>query len=135
MQKYVVEGHKESLLPENKNWKLVWNDEFDGDTLDETKWDFRLHMAGKRHKCWIEDAVSFEDSNIIFHLVEKDGVYYSSALQTGENYTDRPNGESRNVKQKFTHKYGYLTRLEALIVDKAPYAANNIRFIVLICSN
>ena len=23
-------------------WKLVWRDEFDGDTVDRTKWDFDL---------------------------------------------------------------------------------------------
>ena len=26
-------------VPNGKTWKLVWNDEFDGDKLDESKWD------------------------------------------------------------------------------------------------
>ena len=30
--------HVDSLLPAGKSWKLVWHDEFDGDTLDRTKW-------------------------------------------------------------------------------------------------
>jgi beta-glucanase (GH16 family) len=27
---------------QNETWKLVWNDEFDGDALDASKWDFDL---------------------------------------------------------------------------------------------
>ena len=108
MKEYIVENHEPSLLPEGKEWKLVWNDEFDGNELDTTKWYYRLHMAGKRHECYVEDAISFDgNSNIIFHLIEKDGKYYSSTIQTGENFTDRPNGESKNIKPKFLHKYGY----------------------------
>ena len=29
MKKYEVENHEYSLLPEGKNWSLVWSDEFD----------------------------------------------------------------------------------------------------------
>ena len=108
MKEYKVENHVSSYLPDDREWKLVWNDEFDATELDTSKWYFRLHYAGKRHETYIEDAISFDgESNIIFHLVEKDGQYYSSTIQTGENYTDRPNGESKNVKPKFMHKYGY----------------------------
>ena len=84
MKKFEIENHHPSYLPDGE-WKLIWADEFDGMELDRTKWDYRLHMANKRHECFIEDAVSFDgNSHIIFHLVEKDGQYYSSALQTGE---------------------------------------------------
>lgn len=107
MKEFEVANHEPSLLPDGE-WNLVWADEFDGTELDTTKWSYRYHMAGKRHNCWIDNAVSFDgNSNIIFHLVEKDGKYYSSALQTGENYTDKPNGESKNSAPKFMHKYGY----------------------------
>lgn len=94
MKEYKVEGHVSSFLPEDKEWKLVWNDEFDGDRLDTSKWYYRLHMAGKRHETYIEDGISFDgNSNIVFHLIEKDGQYYSSTIQTGENRTDKPNDE------------------------------------------
>ena len=113
MQKYVVEGHKESLLPENKNWKLVWNDEFDGDTLDETKWDFRLHLFHKPHPAYSKKGISFDgNSNLIMSVVEEDGQFYSPQLQTGENFLDRPNTDSewpvaKFKEPKFLHKYGY----------------------------
>ncbi|MDY3928225.1 MAG: glycoside hydrolase family 16 protein [Clostridia bacterium] len=108
MKEYKVDNHVSSFLPEGHNWKLIWHDEFDGCELDESKWFYRLNLGGKRHETYIEDAISFDGkSNIIFHLVEKDGQYYSSTIQTGENYTDKPNGESRKTTPKFMHKYGY----------------------------
>ena len=48
MKKYEVEGHVPSFLPDGHEWKLVWNDEFDGTELDESKWGFRLNFWGKR---------------------------------------------------------------------------------------
>lgn len=108
--------HVESLLPAGKKWKLVWNDEFDGDTLDLSKWDFRLHLMQHRHKTFVDDAAELDgNGNLLLKLYEKDGNYYSSHLQTGSNYLDRP-GESYSkftwpvakIKQpKFMHKYGY----------------------------
>lgn len=108
MQRFNVEGHAPSLLPDGHRFSLVFSDEFDGDTLDTSKWYYRLHMAGRRHETYIEDAISFDgNSNIVFHLVEKDGQYYSSTIQTGENFTDRPNGQSTDIPPKFMHRYGY----------------------------
>lgn len=38
MSAVAIEGREASLLPQGKKFKLVWNDEFDGDRLDESKW-------------------------------------------------------------------------------------------------
>lgn len=56
---FQVKGHEPSLLPPG-NWKLVWYDEFDGTELDRSKWDFRLHMMGKRHKTWDDEGVRLD---------------------------------------------------------------------------
>ncbi len=37
------------LLPGHRSWRLVWNDEFDGKSLDRSKWAVRTHMMGLRH--------------------------------------------------------------------------------------
>ena len=109
----------ESILPAGKKWKLVWNDEFEGTELDRTKWDFRLHMMQQRHSTWIEDeGISLNgDSSVLFHLVKKNGEFYSSQLQTGANFMDRPSEKPYTGKfrwpigalaqPKFLKKYGY----------------------------
>ncbi len=115
--------HAPSLLPSGKKWELVWNDEFDGNTLDRSKWGFRLHLMQQRHETLTEEGVSFADSCIYLNLVKKDGQFYSPHLQTGQNFLDRPGGsmcfDENAVKPKFAwpiakfeepkflHKYGY----------------------------
>lgn len=107
-----------SRLPPGKHWKLVWADEFDGPELDRTKWDFRLHMMHRRHATWTDDAAALDgQGNLLLRLYEKSGHYFSSQLQTGSNFMDRP-PDSRYSKEfawpiakiapaKFMHKYGY----------------------------
>ncbi len=111
-------NHAQSLLPEGRKWKLVWHDEFDGDALDESKWSYRLHLMGQRHRTFSEEgAVLDGKGNLLLTLHEKDGYFYSPHLQTGANFMDLP-GEAygdtryrwpigRFQEQKFLHKYGY----------------------------
>lgn len=112
------EGHVPSNLPPGKRWKLVWADEFDGTALDRTKWDYRLHIMQTRHKTWTEDAAELDgNGHLVLKLYEKDGDYFSSQLQTGSNYMDRPPVKrpgatvawpvGKLTPHKFLHKYGY----------------------------
>ncbi len=109
MQKYNIENHEPSFLPNGKKWKLVWSDEFDGTELDRNIWSYRLYYEGKRHKCWSEDGTVELDgnSNAVFNLVEKDGAYYCATIQTGSVYTDKPDGEKNPTVPTFAHGYGY----------------------------
>ncbi|MBE6406218.1 MAG: glycosyl hydrolase family protein [Lentisphaerae bacterium] len=110
--------HAKSLLPAGKKWKLVWNDEFDGTELDMTKWSFRYHILQKRQMCLTDETASLDGKgNLVLSLMEKDGHYYCSQIQTGENYMDRPGQEfekdgfawpiDKFSEPKFMHKYGY----------------------------
>jgi len=107
-----------SQLPPGYQWKLAWCDEFDGTELDRTKWDFRLYIMHERHKTWTDDAAALDGKgNLLLRVYEKNGDYYSSHLQTGSNFMDRPGeayGKSRLTwpigkldPPKFLHKYGY----------------------------
>jgi beta-glucanase (GH16 family) len=106
-----------SNLPSGKQWKLVWHDEFDGTQLDRTKWDYRLHIMQSRHKTWTEDAATLDGrGHLLLKLYEKDGDYYSSQLQTGANFMDKPGRKyserltwpiGKLEPPKFLHKYGY----------------------------
>lgn len=104
-----------SNLPAGSPWKLVWSDEFNGNKLDRTKWDFRLHIMHQRFKTWTDDAASLDGKgNLLLKVYEKGGNCYSSQLQTGSNFMDAPvdNGFFRwpiakIAPPKFMHKYGY----------------------------
>lgn len=119
MKEFNVEAHEPSLLPDG-DWKLVWSDEFDGDALDTTKWDYRMSMMGKRWPAWTDKGVAVENGNAVFSLMlGEDGKPVSSQLQTGYNFMDQPVVETKfgadhlqwNIgklhENKFTHSYGY----------------------------
>jgi len=100
------------------NWVLVWNDEFDGFQLDTNKWGYRLHIMQTRYNTWTKDAAELDGKgNLLLKLYEKDGEFYSSHLQTGSNFMDRPGDQYGSSKlswpigkmetPKFLHKYGY----------------------------
>jgi len=116
MKKYEVEGHVPSYLPEGKNWKLVWSDEFDGTELDETKWNFRRYFWGKKSPTFTDEGVILDgESNMHITLVKKGDDYYSAHLQTGSLTYDIPKDTDdkrmwpfgRYQPAKFMHKFGY----------------------------
>ncbi len=63
--------------PAGKTWKLVWNDEFDGMKLDETKWEVPPD-APRKGGWWMRKAVSLDGKG---HLV-------ISTLKEGDRYID-----------------------------------------------
>lgn len=113
MKEYKIENHASSYLPESKNWKLVWHDEFDGTELDRTKWDFRRHFWGRESKTWTEDGTSVSDGALHLALVKKGDDFYSAHLQTGSLVYDIPKDTDKMwpfgkfVEPKFMHKFGY----------------------------
>ena len=34
------------------SWKLLWSDEFDGETLDKSKWNRQIEKAGRFNEEW-----------------------------------------------------------------------------------
>lgn len=114
MKTFDVSGHRPSLLPEDKEWTLVWSDEFDGNSLDRSKWGFRKYFWGKRSPTFSERGVEVcGDSTLKINLVEDNGDYYSAHLQTGSLTYDLPKDTDgfwpfgKMEKPKFMHKFGY----------------------------
>ena len=77
--------------PEGRTWKLIWQDEFDGTTLDASKWD--IPEYNRRDGYWSRKAISLNGNG---HLV-------MSVLKDGDKYLD---GCVR-TKDKFEHSFGY----------------------------
>jgi len=78
-------------VPEGKAWKLVWHDEFDGDKLDESKWDVPDNR--RRDGWWSPKAVSLDG----------EGNLAISTLKDGERYLDA----CVRTRGKYEHAHGY----------------------------
>src|SRR5512139_3065604 len=80
-------------LPAGKHWKLIWHDEFEGTSLDETKWN-RLGDWKRRDGYWVKDDAYVDGKG---HLVLR-------TRQDGDRYTCG----AVNTQGKFEHAFGYL---------------------------
>ena len=82
--------------PELPGYSLLWSDEFDGDTMDESKWNYEPHEPGWTNNELQEyttstDNVFVKDGHLVLKAIktEKDGKeYYTSGKVTGQNKTD-----------------------------------------------
>ena len=112
-------GEAPSLLPEGREFRLVWHDEFDGTTLDESKWSYRTNFWGRRFEAFAapeQGAVEVGDGKVHLKLIRlPNGEYASPQLQTGSLMWDYPQLEKpksfwfmpKRDKPKFEKRYGY----------------------------
>jgi len=115
-------GHEPSPLPAGRAFKLIWHDEFDGDALDTSKWNFRTNFWGRRAKWFAtpeDHAVVVSNGLARFRIVKRsDGSFCSAQLQTGggliwDHQPVVPKGDQgvwwipKRSPAKFEHRYGY----------------------------
>ena len=83
-------------VPEIEGYNLLWNDEFSGSALDESKWNYEPHEPGWTNEELQEyttsiDNVFLRDGKLVIKAIksEKNGKdYYTSGTVTGQNKTD-----------------------------------------------
>ena len=79
-------------LPEAKEWKLTWSDEFNGTKIDQSKWEI-LGDWKRRDGYWVkEDAYLDGKGNLILRTKKDADRYTCGAVRT---------------KNKFEHRFGY----------------------------
>ena len=80
----------------NKNWNLVWEDNFDGDSLNMEDWNYETHEPG-----WVNnelqeytdstDNIYVKDGELVLKAINdetEDGVKYTSGKVTTQNKRD-----------------------------------------------
>ncbi len=89
-----AQSDAESLppAPTGKAWKLIWQDEFDGQKLDETKWN-RLGDWKRRDGYWVKDDAYLSGKGTLLLRTRKDGDRYTCGAV--------------NTRDKFEHAFGY----------------------------
>ena len=91
-----TEAKAESSVPELEGYSLLWNDEFDGADLDESKWTRETRQPGWTNNELQEytnstDNVFVKDGKLVLKAIksEKDGKdYYTSGKVNSQNKTD-----------------------------------------------
>lgn len=93
--------------PTGKAWKLVWNDEFEGTKLDESKWDVPEYK--RRDGYWSRKAVSLDGN----------GTLAIGTLKDGDKFLDA----CVRTKGKFEHVFGYYTARIQLQKEQGHWSA------------
>ncbi len=75
-----------------KRWQLAWQDEFEGATLDESKWN-RLGDWKRRDGFWVKEDACLSGKGTLQLRTRKDGDRYTCG--------------AINTKGKFEHAFGY----------------------------
>ena len=71
--------------PEGKAWKLVWHDEFDGEKLDDSKWD--VPEGRRRDGFWSRKAISLDGhGNLVIRALKEGDKYLDGCVRTRGKY-------------------------------------------------
>lgn len=99
----VDRSNRKSAVPANYS-KLVWSDEFDGDTLDENKWFKDMHYAASKPKdqlvIWDERVLSVSDG-----LAKLRTIHYFDPYDPSPNFACFSN---LSTSKTMNWRYGYM---------------------------
>lgn len=89
---------------ENKNWKLHWSDEFDGNRIDTTKWTFQQEPAGRFNEEWQRYTTSAKNA-----YVENNQLVIKAVHLSDKHGLDQYTSARLNTAGKFSFKYGKIS--------------------------
>lgn len=77
--------HRTAFLPEapaGSQWELVFSDEFEGESLDDSKWE-AVGDGPRKEGYWYKDAVTLDgEGNLEIFTYEEDGKYIDGCVRT-----------------------------------------------------
>ncbi len=75
--------------PAGQTWKLVWNDEFDGDSIDRDKWEIIGDMP-RKGGFWLKEDSYLDGQGHLVLRIKKDGERYTcGGIRTEGKYERR----------------------------------------------
>lgn len=88
-----VEEAEASEVPKLEGYNLLWNDEFDGDTLNEDIWTRELREPGWTNEELQEytdsdDNIYLEDGKLVLRALKSEDEYYTSGKVNSQNKMD-----------------------------------------------
>lgn len=90
------------------DYKLSFEDHFDGDTFDTDVWHYCRENTVRRGGYWVNDAVTCRDSNLVITTEYREDGAYGEGWYTGAIESNSTNYSGDKVLCKgFAQQYGY----------------------------
>ena len=92
------------------DFELVWQDEFEGDKLDKSKWAYEWWITERKGGYWHEDMVSVENGDLVIRAEYKDAplsFYYGEYADWMTPYKSGYYTGQIVSRDKYEQKYGY----------------------------
>lgn len=86
------------------DWKLVWSDEFHGNTIDENNWNFQVLEAGRFNQEWQRYTNSKENA-----YIKDDCLVIKAIHESDEHGIDQYTSARLNTANKHSWKYGRIS--------------------------
>jgi beta-glucanase (GH16 family) len=75
--------------PDGMKWELVWSDEFEGDELDDSKWE-AVGDSPRRDHWWVKEDAYLDGRGNLIIRTKKDGDRYTSgAVRTAGRFSKK----------------------------------------------
>lgn len=115
MENIIVEDSSDPFVP--SGYKMIWNEEFEGTSLDTKKWNYEEGFLleeddigtagwGNRELEWYcKDNVSVKDGNLNI-LMKKESKVFTEKGDPSKKATAKYSSGKINTKDKFSLKYG-----------------------------
>ena len=91
----IIDCSKESCLPTlplGSSWELIWEDDFNGQEIDSTKWEVVGDEVRRDPHWWLKENAYLDNGKLVIRTKEENGVYSSGAIKS---------------EDKFEHSFGY----------------------------
>jgi beta-glucanase (GH16 family) len=99
--KYPADNLSDDTYQPGDDWTLVWADEFDGETIDQSNWNYQVLEAGTFNEEWQRYTDSSENAYI------EDGCLVIKAIhESDEHGLDQYTSARLNTAGKQSWKYG-----------------------------
>ena len=69
------------------SWELVWNDEFDGDTLDSSKWSYRENDYPSKNGNLVIELKKEDNKTVKIDGIDRKILYSSGAIHSKDKYS------------------------------------------------
>jgi beta-glucanase (GH16 family) len=100
---YPAANLNEDTYQPGEPWKLVWSDEFDGDTLNEKNWNRQVVKAGRFNEEWQRYTDSTDNA-----YVENGCLVIKAIHESDEHGHDQYTSSRLNTANKQTWKHGII---------------------------